>query len=307
MFPTLEPAEVERMRRFGTLCSYADGEALVRVGQTGHGMTVILSGEVIITGRDLIGAPEAIVTHRAGNFMGELAQLTGRPSLVDAHANGAVEALIIPPERLRALLVAEAELGERIMRALILRRVGLLETGAGGPVIIGPAGNGDVLRLEGFLARNGQRVKVDFERLFQRGDLSQNVPLEPGDYLYFASASGNEIYVLGEVMMPGAMIYNSSPTVVNAIATRGGYTTRAFKSRVLVVRGSLEHPQTFVIDTADILHGKAKDFALEPHDIVYVSMNPWVIAGEVLDVAAKSFVQAVVIQGTTLKIPPANW
>ncbi len=158
-----------------------------------------------------------------------------------------------------------------------------------------------------FLARNGQRVKVDFERLFQRGDLSQNVPLEPGDYLYFASASGNEIYVLGEVMMPGAMIYNSSPTVVNAIATRGGYTTRAFKSRVLVIRGSLEHPQTFVVDTADILHGKAKDFALEPHDIVYVSMNPWVIAGEVLDVAAKSFVQAVVIQGTTLKIPPANW
>ena len=155
MFPTLEPAEVERMRRFGTLCSYAHGEALVRVGQTGHGMTVILSGEVIITGRDLIGAPEAIVTHRAGNFMGELAQLTGRPSLVDAHASGSVEALIIPPERLRALLVAEAELGERIMRALILRRVGLLETGAGGPVIVGPAGNGDVLRLEGFLARNG--------------------------------------------------------------------------------------------------------------------------------------------------------
>src|SRR6185369_15534042 len=155
MFPTLEPAEVERMRRFGTLCSYADGEALVRVGEVGRGMTVILSGEVIITGRDLIGAPEAIVTHRAGNFMGELAQLTGRPSLVDAHANGAVEALIIPPERLRALLVAEAELGERIMRALILRRVGLLETGAGGPVIVGPAGNGDVLRLEGFLARNG--------------------------------------------------------------------------------------------------------------------------------------------------------
>ena len=66
-----------------------------------------------------------------------------------------MEALIIPPDRLRALLVAEAELGERIMRALILRRVGLLETGAGGPVIVGRAENGDVLRLEGFLRRNG--------------------------------------------------------------------------------------------------------------------------------------------------------
>ena len=87
--------------------------------------------------------------------MGELAQLAGRPALVDAHAQGSVEALIIPPDQLRALLIAEAELGERIMRALILRRVGLLETGAGGPVIVGRAENGDVLRLEGFLRRNG--------------------------------------------------------------------------------------------------------------------------------------------------------
>ncbi len=87
--------------------------------------------------------------------MGELAQLSGRPSLVDAVAKEPVEALLIPPRRLRDLLVEEAELGERIMRALILRRVGLIETGAGGPVIVGSADNGDVLRLEGFLARNG--------------------------------------------------------------------------------------------------------------------------------------------------------
>ena len=96
--------------------------------------------------------------------MGELAQLAGRPALVDAYAQEPVEAVIIPPEQLRALLIAEAELGERIMRALILRRVGLLETGAGGPVIVGRAENGDVLRLEGFLRRNGhphQRLDPD--------------------------------------------------------------------------------------------------------------------------------------------------
>ena len=63
--------------------------------------------------------------------MGELAQLSGRPYLVDATALTDVEALAIPPERLRALLIAEADLGERIMRALILRRVGLIEAGAG--------------------------------------------------------------------------------------------------------------------------------------------------------------------------------
>jgi thioredoxin reductase (NADPH) len=75
--------------------------------------------------------------------------------LVDGTAQDAVEALHIPPDRLRALLVAEAELGERIMRALILRRVGILEKGTGGPIIVGRPGNGDALRLKGFLSRNG--------------------------------------------------------------------------------------------------------------------------------------------------------
>ena len=96
-----------------------------------------------------------IVVHGPGSFMGELAQLAGRPALVDANALEDVQALILSPERLRALFVGEAEIGERIMRALILRRVGLLETGAGGPVIIGRPDHGDVLRLEGFLSRNG--------------------------------------------------------------------------------------------------------------------------------------------------------
>ena len=66
-----------------------------------------------------------------------------------------VEVLLIPPERLRALMVGEAELGEKIMRALILRRMGLLETGAGGPVIIGREDHPDVIRLDTFLGRNG--------------------------------------------------------------------------------------------------------------------------------------------------------
>jgi thioredoxin reductase (NADPH) len=155
MFPTLEAAEIERVRRFGQVRSFAAGEALAKVGQTGLGLTIILKGTVDITQHDQSGHRELIVTHGPGHFMGELAQLAGRPSLVDAYAQEPVEALIIPPDRLRALLVAEAELGERIMRALILRRVGLLETGAGGPVIIGRAEDADVLRLQGFLRRNG--------------------------------------------------------------------------------------------------------------------------------------------------------
>jgi thioredoxin reductase (NADPH) len=155
MFPVLEPMEIERVRRFGKVRSYGAGEALAKVGEKGHGLTVILAGTVDITQHDTSGRRDPIVTYGAGAFMGELAQLAGRPALVDAYAQTAVDALIIPPEQLRALLIAEAELGERIMRALILRRVGLIERGAGGPVIVGRGENGDVLRLQGFLRRNG--------------------------------------------------------------------------------------------------------------------------------------------------------
>jgi thioredoxin reductase (NADPH) len=155
MFPVLEPAEIDRLARFGELKSYAAGERIVATGEIAPGAFVILAGQVDITQRGRMGNSELIVTHGPGSFMGELAQLSGRPSLVDAYAKGAVEALVIPPRRLRDLMVEEAELGERIMRALILRRVGLLETGAGGPVIVGRADHRDVLRLEGFLARNG--------------------------------------------------------------------------------------------------------------------------------------------------------
>jgi thioredoxin reductase (NADPH) len=155
MFPTLEPSEIERVRRFGTVRSYDAGEALIKVGDVGHGLTIVLAGRVDISQHDESGRRTTIATHGPGNFMGELAQLADRPALVDGYAQGSVEALIIPPHSLRALLISEAELGERIMRALILRRVGLLETGAGGPVIVGRNENGDVLRLVGFLRRNG--------------------------------------------------------------------------------------------------------------------------------------------------------
>src|SRR5665213_2443244 len=148
VFPVLEPSEIERVRRFGERHSYRADEALAKIGEISRGLTLVLSGSVDVC-QHVPGHAELIVTHEAGAFLGELAQLAGRPSLVDASARGAVEALIIAPDRLRALLIAEAELGERIMRALILRRVGLLETGSGGPVIVSRAAYVDFLRLEG--------------------------------------------------------------------------------------------------------------------------------------------------------------
>jgi thioredoxin reductase (NADPH) len=155
-FPTLTAAEIARMRRFGELRRFKDGEKLFETGKPGPGMFVLLSGHVAITQRGGFGRVTPVIDQGPGQFLAEIGQLSGRLALVDGHAEGEVETLLIPPERLRALLMAEADLGERIMRALILRRVSLIQGGVGGPVLIGPASLGDVARLQNFLARNGQ-------------------------------------------------------------------------------------------------------------------------------------------------------
>jgi thioredoxin reductase (NADPH) len=154
IFPLLADEEVERLRRFGAVRAYEAGAHLFRAGEVSPGMFVMLAGAVRISRRGAHGHDETIVEQGPGQFLAELAQLSGKPALVDGLALSAVEALVIAPERLRALLIAEAELGEKIMRALILRRVALIEEGAG-PIIVGHAGQGDVLRLQGFLNRNG--------------------------------------------------------------------------------------------------------------------------------------------------------
>ena len=155
VFPVLDARDRERMQRFGEVRRFRDGECLVAAGQPSPGMLVLARGRVLLSRRDGLGHSVPIVEEGPGQFLGEVAQLSGRPALVDAHAMGEVEVLVIPPHRLRALLVAEADLGERIIRALILRRVGLIETGAGGPVLVGPPECAGRVRLEGFLSRNG--------------------------------------------------------------------------------------------------------------------------------------------------------
>jgi len=154
-FPTLTSDEIARMRRFGEVRHFKDGEALFETGKVGPGMFVLLSGGVAITRRDGLGHVTPIIDHGPGQFLAELGQLSGKVALVDGHAEGEVETLLIPPERLRALLIAEADLGERIMRALILRRVSLIRGGAGGPLLIGLPNSAGVVRLQGFLTRNG--------------------------------------------------------------------------------------------------------------------------------------------------------
>src|SRR5690242_406545 len=81
MFPTLTDDEIDRLCRFGEPRKFAAGEAVARVGEVGPGLALILSGEIEAVQRGEDGHTRSIVTHKRGNFMGELAQLSGRPFL----------------------------------------------------------------------------------------------------------------------------------------------------------------------------------------------------------------------------------
>ena len=159
-----------------------------------------------------------------------------------------------------------------------------------------------------FMIRNGQRLPVDFERLFQRGDLSQNIALEPDDYVFFASAAANQIFVVGavgvEVGGTGVVPYTPNASVISAITARGGFADKAYQSRVLVVRGSLNNPECIIVDAKSILAGEKPDFRLEPKDIVYVSRRPWARVEEILDNATTAFIQSAVVTYTGFNIRP---
>src|SRR4030081_2724234 len=205
-FPALTQQEIASMRRFGEGRHYKDGEPLCETGMPGPGMFVVLSGHVAITQRDGLGHVTPVIDQGPGQFLAEIGQLSGRPALVDGHAEGDVETLLIPPERLRALLVAEADLGERIMRALILRRVNLIQGGVGGPVLIGPPDSSGVIRLQGFLTRNGiPHHLLDPERDHDAAEVIARYSPSPTDWPLVVAADGTVLRSPSEAELARAL------------------------------------------------------------------------------------------------------
>jgi protein involved in polysaccharide export with SLBB domain/capsular polysaccharide biosynthesis protein len=145
-----------------------------------------------------------------------------------------------------------------------------------------------------FVMRDGKRIPLNFEKLFQEGDLTQNIAIEPGDYVYFPSTNVKEVYVVGEVRLPGTVTFTPDLTIIGAIAARAGYTERAYKARVLVVRGSINHPELLAVDTHAILDARGTDFKLQPKDIVYVNSRPFIRVEELADLAATAFIQSLI-------------
>jgi len=153
-----------------------------------------------------------------------------------------------------------------------------------------------------FIARNGKRIPLNFERLFQDGDLTQNIPIEPGDYVYIAPINLQEVYVVGEVRLPGPVTFGGGETIISAITSRGGFTERAYRGRVLVVRGSLNHPETFAVNVAAIVRGGQSDFKLQAKDIIYVSPRPFIRVEELADLAATAFIQGLITAWVDAKV-----
>src|SRR5215470_11537411 len=120
LFPSLRPEEIDRLRRFGTIRRYAAADQLLTTGEVDAGMLVLISGAVALSARAGLGHTVPIVELGPGGFLAEAGMLAGQPRLVDARALSEGEVLVVPADRLRTVLIEEAEVGERIMRALLM-------------------------------------------------------------------------------------------------------------------------------------------------------------------------------------------
>lgn len=147
---------------------------------------------------------------------------------------------------------------------------------------------------QSFVIRNGERLPVDFEALIKRGEMANNIYLQPDDFVYMPSATARDIYVLGAVRMPKA-VGRQHRTLVAAIAEAGGPVPTAYLSHVGIVRGSMNDPKIAVIDYDQIVKGKAPDVVLEPRDIVYVPYSPYRFLSRYWDLIMTTFVRAVAI------------
>ncbi|MFL6694823.1 MAG: FAD-dependent oxidoreductase [Ramlibacter sp.] len=183
-FPVLPAVDIARMRRFGQPMQFRRGERLFVAGEPSPGLFLVLKGAITAMMRDGLGHRAPVARHGPGQFSGEVAQLSGGVALVDGIAEEDIEALLVPPQQLRALLIAEADLGERIVRALILRRVSLVQSGSTGPVLIGSSGAAGVMRLQSFLGRNGYPNHVlDIGADTEAATLHQQYGAAPSDAL----------------------------------------------------------------------------------------------------------------------------
>lgn len=121
-----------------------------------------------------------------------------------------------------------------------------------------------------FVLRGTQRIPVDFVRLIQKADISQNLRLQPGDTVVVPVA--DVVYVQGEVKAPGAVKYTKDLTVVKAIVMSGGFTPLAAAKRVTLLRDNGGKRENLRVNVQQMMSDpeSAPDLPLKPNDIIIV-------------------------------------
>src|SRR6476661_6180717 len=164
IFPTLTPAQVQRIAVHGQVRSIRAGEVLFDVGEHVVPFFVVTAGrlEIILPS----GTTERLVTvFGPGQFTGEVNMLSGRPVLARSRASEAGEVIELDREHLVALVQTDSEIGEIIMRAFITRRVELITQGLGNVVLVGSNHCSGTLRVKEFLTRNSHPYAyIDLDR-----------------------------------------------------------------------------------------------------------------------------------------------
>jgi thioredoxin reductase (NADPH) len=181
MFPALTVEQLARVRAFGVEKSFEDGEILFDQGDQDAPFFVILEGQLeIVHPRGKLEDP--ITVHGEREFTGEVNMIADQPALVRGRAKGRLRVVRIEHERFRALLQTDSDVSEVLMRAFILRRVGLVSGGQGDVVIVGSQHSAATLRVQEFLIRNGHPYTyVDVDRDPNLQTLLDGVKVDPSE------------------------------------------------------------------------------------------------------------------------------
>lgn len=144
-----------------------------------------------------------------------------------------------------------------------------------------------------FLVRNGEMLPINFRRLLRDGDTSQNIYLEPDDFIYLPSALSAQVYVLGAVKGPRPLGYVDHMTLTTAIAKALGTVENAYLSQVAIVRGSLTEPRIGLVNFRSIVAGRQPDVTIQAGDIIYVPLSPFRTIERYAKLITDSFVRTV--------------
>jgi len=153
IFPTLSPAQINRIRPLGRVRHVDRGEILFDLGQTNIPFFVVLSGSLEVVQPSIEGE-RPITIHTARSFTGELTMISVRRIFVRGRVLEPGEVLELSSDALRSLIAKDAELSEIFMRAFILRRLELISRGYGNLILLGSRHSAQTLRLREFLTRN---------------------------------------------------------------------------------------------------------------------------------------------------------